>query len=910
MSNKFITTIASGALALGLGVSLAQAAAPPTPQGMITEKVFFNTGPAATVASLTSSPNFPNNPDFIAYPTYFELWATGDPGTPPPDTSGYIDYGSQMLGYFYPDVTGPFVFYICSDDNSDLYLSTDDTAANKKLIAQEQGWATVRTYTGDNGGDVTAKCSSTFTNTTWPTKDTINGGAIINLTKGKAYYIEAVMKQGGGSDNLSVSIDEIAPIAGSYLSTINKTLGPLSITTQPQSVGVIEGQPATFTVVPDGTPPYTYQWEMNGTALANATNTAYTISRVYRADNGAKFDVVVTGATGTLTSSPATLTVTNDTTPPAVVSASSSSSFNGVVVTFSEPLDPASATNTANYSISNGVTVTAAALGAAPGTPGDNVVALTTSLQPPSSIFTLTVNNVKDVPGNVIAPNTQVQFRSFVYEANTILHKVYYNCSPDGFTLANLFADPRYPNNPDAVDLVSTWEWPPNDAGTIAADPNKSMYYDSLEGYFIPPTSGDYVFYSCGDDEWYMYLSTDDNPANMYEIAAEPGNWSNNRDWNTMQTGNTAAPTVPAPANWNSATYSPPAWPNGNTITLTAGNKYYLILFHHDHSWSGGDWYGATYSGGAVAVPADGDVSKLTGSVVGVSLNPAGSSLTITNQPADTTGVEGRSVTFSVGATASSPYASTVSYQWQSAPPGSSTFTNIAGATSNPYTVPVVWLTDSGTKFQVVCRMGPVAVTSSAVTLTVVPDTSPPVVLGAGALKNQAGTFDVGILFDKPLNWASATAATNYALSTGTIQAINIMTNSPAVVLTASGLTAGATATATVKSAVDYWGNTMGSTNIEFTVSGMAWGEVGGDETAADPTDYPGPPNYVGGFPAGYGVVAVGTNGFDLYSDGWAEWNNYDETTFVYEPITGDFDKKLQVVYQDLSSEWARAASS
>jgi hypothetical protein len=57
----------------------------------------------------------------------------------------------------------------------------------------------------------------------------------------------------------------------------------------------------------------------------------------------------------------------------------------------------------------------------------------------------------------------------------------------------------------------------------------------------------------------------------------------------------------------------------------------------------------------------------------------------------------------------------------------------------------------------------------------------------------------------------------------------------------------------------------------------------------------------------GNGVVAVGSNGFDVYSDGATEWNNYDEATFVYEQITGDFDKKVRVEYQDTSSQWARA---
>src|SRR5262249_23467250 len=140
-----------------------------------------------------------------------------------------------------------------------------------------------------------------------------------------------------------------------------------------------------------------------------------------------------------------------------------------------------------------------------------------------------TVNNVKDVPGNVIAANSQVQFRSFVYLAGTILHKKYNNCN-DGYSLANFLADPRFPNNPDREDLEQMWEYPPNNVGRVPADPVRN-YIDTLEGYFTPPTSGDYAFYVCGDDEYYLYMSTDDNPANMVEICGEPGGWSDNRAW-------------------------------------------------------------------------------------------------------------------------------------------------------------------------------------------------------------------------------------------------------------------------------------------------------------------------------------------------------------------------------------------
>jgi len=259
------------------------------------------------------------------------------------------------------------------------------------------------------------------------------------------------------------------------------------------------------------------------------------------------------------------------------------------------------------------------------------------------------------------------------------------------------------------------------------------------------------------------------------------------------------------------------------------------------------------------------------------------------------TAIQGREVTLTVGASGSP-----LSYQWML------NGTAITGATLATLTLASAQPSDAGTYTVKVYNAG-YSVTSSGVVLTVITDTNPPVVLAASALKNQAGTFDIGLVFDKPLNQSSATTAANYALSTGTILAVNLITNSPSVIVTATNLTAGASVTLTVKNVADLLGNKITSANVELVVSSMAWGEVGAEAMVTDPTDALGPPGYVGGFPAGYAVVAVATNGFDLYSDGWGEWNNYDETTFVYEPLTGDFDKKLQVVYQDNSSEWARA---
>ena len=83
-----------------------------------------------------------------------------------------------------------------------------------------------------------------------------------------------------------------------------------SITVSPQSTTVTEQTSATFSVVASGTPTLSYRWRRNGVNIPSATAASYTLSNTSVADNGAQFDVVVTNSRGSVTSDPATLTVT------------------------------------------------------------------------------------------------------------------------------------------------------------------------------------------------------------------------------------------------------------------------------------------------------------------------------------------------------------------------------------------------------------------------------------------------------------------------------------------------------------------------------------------------------------------------------------------------------------------------
>lgn len=71
-----------------------------------------------------------------------------------------------------------------------------------------------------------------------------------------------------------------------------------------------------------------------------------------------------------------------------------------LTVTFNEPLDPSTAQNVSNYSISNGISISSATL-------SNNVVSLGVSpALAEGSSYTLIINNVEDIAGNVMNPDT------------------------------------------------------------------------------------------------------------------------------------------------------------------------------------------------------------------------------------------------------------------------------------------------------------------------------------------------------------------------------------------------------------------------------------------------------------------------------------------------------------------------
>jgi hypothetical protein len=102
--------------------------------------------------------------------------------------------------------------------------------------------------------------------------------------------------------------------------------GPVrpSITVQPQTVTVVPGSEATFSVTASGDPPLSYQWRRNGADLTGETDSTLTLTNV-QATNAGIYVVVVSNDAGSVPSSNALLRVL---VPPTIINpAQSDASF-------------------------------------------------------------------------------------------------------------------------------------------------------------------------------------------------------------------------------------------------------------------------------------------------------------------------------------------------------------------------------------------------------------------------------------------------------------------------------------------------------------------------------------------------------------------------------------------------------
>lgn len=133
-----------------------------------------------------------------------------------------------------------------------------------------------------------------------------NGTAVPGGPNAATYSYAAPIGDNGAAFSVVVSNSAGSATSTNAILTVNSAPTPPAITTQPASQTVAVGQTATFSVSASGAG-LSYQWRKGGANISGATSAAYTTPATVLGDNGALFSVVVTNASGSVTSDNATL---------------------------------------------------------------------------------------------------------------------------------------------------------------------------------------------------------------------------------------------------------------------------------------------------------------------------------------------------------------------------------------------------------------------------------------------------------------------------------------------------------------------------------------------------------------------------------------------------------------------------
>jgi hypothetical protein len=152
--------------------------------------------------------------------------------------------------------------------------------------------------------------------------------------------------------------------------------------------------------------------------------------------------------------------------------------------------------------------------------------------------------------------------------------------------------------------------------------------------------------------------------------------------------------------------------------------------------------------------------------------------------------------------------------------------------------------------------------------------------------------WEIGVLFDSTVTRDSALLFENYLFTDPQVEILELeyVALNHSVILTATGLIENSVNSLMLTNMQSSDGSALPAATHSFRAKPISWVSVGGQEFGFEPE-----------------AVAVGDDGFDLISGGVQMWDRYDESTFVYETVTGDFDRRVRVVSQEPSSEFARA---
>ncbi len=529
--------------------------------------------------------------------------------------------------------------------------------------------------------------------------------------------------------------------------------GPLAIVKQPIDVVQEETKQVEFELGVQGQPAY-FQWYREGVAVSNGTANPFVIQNVTAGDAGAYY-AVATNFFNSVTSIVVTLTVIADTNPPALLEADGSLYPTNVLVTFSEFVSAATATNLSRYQITNTATGTALPITRAVLQDGTNVL-LTTSPRGAGTNYILVVNGIRDISpsAHLIATNSSIPIRSFV--------KVF----PLDFA-SWFFYDP-FPPAGDNPDIGTSWRDFNYAYPGFWSFPGQGIFYDTSEPDDVPGPANTALSQSTAVVSYFrLGFNSQFSPGglrlDLTHVMDDGGviylNGAEVLRFN-MPTGAITYQTVA------SSTIEPSLriLTNIPVSMIRQGSNVIAVELHQVQSVDQDKVFGL----------------QLDASIQSYAIGP----IAITGGPDDQRVVEGAPATFKV------VQAGGATFQWQQTN-NINGWTNIVGATNDSYRIASASLSMNGARFRVAISNATSGIVSSNATLFVGPDPTGPQLLSGFANSNNT----IVVTFTEPVTAATANTSGNYTVtnSAGQLFAVTsaVLNNGTNVTLSFASLPAG-----------------------------------------------------------------------------------------------------------------------
>ncbi len=800
--------------------------------GSLLREVFLDI-PGITIADLTNHPSFPNAPsssDLLT--TLFEA---------PTDVAE--NYGQRLRGTFTAPLSGEYTFWIAGDDYSVLLLSTTASPANSRVIAHVPGWTPSRAWN------------------LFPEQQS----APIPLVAGNRYYIEALMKEGGGGDNLAVrwrrpdNVDQ-GPIPLDAFVAWGTEPEPPRFAFQPQALTVTEGGQATFTTDYNNSGITDIFWRRNGVFIPGATGPTLSFGPVALSDNGARIQAFLTNSLGTTNSTEVLLTVQVDSVAPTVTSVVAVSATE-LQIEFSEAVRAPTGPVASSFSIAP-----ALAVNSVQQDPIDpRRLRLGVAQLNPATSYTLTINGVTDraQSPNRIADNTQSAFSGgsttpFVIEIEDfnfgsgqtlpIASTMPYTGGAFAGRTATLGIDFNRDSDASSPAYRNDNRIPMDETSDLSrGDGAWSMTTNFKLGWV-------------GDGQWYNYTRT--IPAGRYRVLAAISHGDSSPDAlratlsRVTSPANIAAQTLQDLGSFNGEGTG--GWGVNRLVPLRDSTGITRIL-----QFGGTETLRMNFQSG------DFDyfiLMPLTSPRIAV-------------QPQPATVSEGRDVSFTV-ATVDNEAAS---FQW------TSNSVPIPGATLPTLDLARVPLSANGTRIRVAVANDMGTTLSDEALLNVTADSTPPSLVRAF----NNGLNEIVVEFSEPVLIPNAPPSSHFTLNGGvTISTVQPGDAPHRIVLTVSTLSY--------------------STPYTLAVSGIQ------DRSASANTIAPGsaaafnlsqltPANLGGNDSTGAVVIQVDSNSYDVSSTGGDIGGNADSGAYAWQNVSGNFDLRVRVADLAITHPHARA---